>query len=111
MEQGVKYKGVAVFMDGKEWIVPSLSVRQFRDNFEKLTKDMGELSAGNFAEKLTELMPIIKMALNRNYPELSEDQILDMLDLSTFPTVIQAIAAASGMRKAEPGESDPVKVN
>lgn len=107
----VKFAGVAVFMNGKNWIVPSLSVRQFKDNVKFLTKDFGEVSAENFGEKVDELIPVILLALKRNYPDITADDLLDMLDLSTLPLVVQAVAAASGMKKVAPGEPQPVLVN
>jgi hypothetical protein len=33
----VKFRGIPVYFDGKERILPSLSVRQFRDNVALLT--------------------------------------------------------------------------
>lgn len=32
-----KYEGASVYMDGKEWIVPALSLRQFRDYHQTLS--------------------------------------------------------------------------
>jgi hypothetical protein len=109
----VKFKGVPVYMDGEIWIVPSLSVRQFRDNFDKLQKGFGSLTPENISEKVDETMPVILMALNRNYPDLTPDRLIDMLDMSTLPEVFQAIAAASGTKRiasteGAAGESEPV---
>jgi hypothetical protein len=102
-----KYRGVAIWMDGKEWIVPALSVRQFRDNYAKLTTPVGEVSNENVQEQFDRFVPIIGLALRRNYPELSDEKLFDMLDLSTFKEAIYAVQAASGLRAKEAGEATP----
>ena len=97
-----KYEGVPVYMDGREWIVPALSLRQFKQHYKMLLDT--DLTPDNFPEKFPERFLIVLEAFQRNYPDLTEEKLLDMIDLRTFLTVMQAIAAASGMRPARPGE-------
>jgi purine nucleoside permease len=104
MQEEVKYHGVPVFMDGREWIVPALGVKQFKEHHKALTADMGELTAENFINKLDQTLPIIAAALRRNYPDITIDKLEEMVDMATFPILLKAIAAASGMRVAAPGE-------
>ena len=106
--QQPKYRGVAVYFDSREWIVPPLSVRQFRDNLALLTEPVGEITPANMVERMNKFVPVIGMALRRNYPELSDEMLFDMLDLSTFVEVVRAVQAASGMRAVRPGEAQPV---
>jgi len=103
----VKYRGIAVFFDGREWIVPPLSVRQFRDNIKLLTEPVGEVNPDNAVERMSRFVPVIGMALRRNYPDVTDDHLLDALDISTFGEVMRAVQAASGMKVARPGEARP----
>jgi hypothetical protein len=102
-----KYRGIPVFLDGRELIVPALSVRQFRDNIGLLVEPIGEVKPENVAERIGKFMPIIGMALRRNYPDLTDDTLLDMIDLDSFPEIIRAVQAASGMKAVRPGEAQP----
>lgn len=97
-----KYDGTAVYMDGREWIVPALSVRQFREHHQTLSVSYNV--ADDYAAYLKERLPIALAAMQRNYPELTEEQLLDMLDLKTFLDVWRAIQNVSGLRSATPGE-------
>jgi len=103
-----KYRGVPVFFDGREFIVPPLSVRQFRDNLALLTEPIGELTAENAVQRMNKFVPVIGMALRRNYPELSDEHLFDALDLSTFVEALVAVQKASGMKAGAPGEAHPV---
>lgn len=95
----VKFRGVTVYFDGQEWIVPPLSVRQFRDNLELLTMPVGEITPANAVERMNKFVPVIGLALRRNYPELTDERLLDALDLATFAEVVRAVQAASGMKR------------
>lgn len=103
-----KYRGVAIYFDGQERIVPPLSVRQFRDHLELLTEPVGEVSPTNAVDRMTKFIPVIGMALRRNYPDLSDDYLLDALDLKTFVEALLAVQTASGMKVGKPGEAPPV---
>jgi hypothetical protein len=100
-----KYEGVPVYLDGREYIVPSLSVRQFREHYAKLTAP--QAAGETVAQFLEDRIPIICAALRRNYPGVTEDQLLDIIDLGSFDVITKAIQAASGMKRVKPGESTP----
>jgi hypothetical protein len=101
-----KYDGVGVYMDGKEWVIPALSVRQFRQHYQTLLDS--DITPENYPMKMAERISIVLAAMQRNYPEITEEQLLDMIDLRSFLTIWLAIQSASGLRPATPGESQPV---
>ena len=102
MNQKPKFEGVPVWMDGQEWTIPPLSVRQFRAHYTTLLDT--DVTPENWQEKVESRLPILLAAVQRNYPDVTEEQLLDMLDLKTFNVAMQAIANASGLRAAKPGE-------
>ena len=98
------YRGVPVFMAGRTYIVPALSLRQFEENTEALTSPI----EGKALDVFKRSVPIIGLALRRNYPEITDDDLFDMLDLESFSTVMRAVQNASGMKPVTPGEAtDP----
>lgn len=104
MDQATKprFEGITVYMDGREWVIPPLSVRQFRTYYSTLLDT--DVTPENWQQKVEAKLPIVLAAIQRNYPDITEEQLLDMLDLKTFTMVMAAIANASGLRAARPGE-------
>lgn len=101
MSQQLKFLGVPVFMNGQNYYIPSLSTRQFRENEENLTKVIeGETANQQFAR----LIPVVGLAFRRNYPEVTDDQLEDWLDLRTFKLAIRAMQDAAGVEAVSAGE-------
>lgn len=108
MPEETKYRGVPIYFDGREWIVPPLSVKQFRDHIALLTTPIGEISSENTAKRMGEFVPVVGMALRRNYPDITDEYLFEALDLATFIQALVAVQKASGMKVPEPGEARPV---
>jgi hypothetical protein len=105
------YEGTPIYMAGKVWIVPGLSVRQFKQHFPILAKSTQVPEGAGIEEvsrvlnaSLDERLPVILAAMQRNYPDLKQEDLEDMLDASNVPAVMLAISRGSGMRPAKPGE-------
>lgn len=100
-----RYQGVPVFVAGEMLLVPSLSMLQFQQFFEPLKAGWsgGEDQAA-FDEGLATYIPIIGAALRRNYPEITDQDLLQNLDLLTFGVMVKAVQNASGLRPVTPGE-------
>lgn len=108
MAEETKYRGVPVFLGGREYLVPSLSVRQYREHAELLAKPIHAASDAEMIEVLDKYVPLIGAAMRRNYPELRDEDLLDMVDLGNFRELVTAISGASGLRVVNPGEAAPV---
>lgn len=100
----IKFKGVAIFMNGQQYIVPSLSLRQFREHFTALTEPIEAADGDGLFAQFKKYVPIIALALQRNYEDVTEEQLFDWLDLNTFRQTFLAVQAASGMKVEAPGE-------
>jgi hypothetical protein len=50
------------------------------------------------------LFPVLYLAFKRNYPDVTEEQFADMLDLRSYSEVTSAVMAESGVKPAAPGE-------
>ena len=96
-------EGATINMGGKDWIVPPLNL--------KGVKTLGpKLDAMNAATSRYELLPIIAeialAALQRNYPDLTADQVEDLIDMGNSQRVVEAVLGQSGLKKA--GEAPAV---
>lgn len=86
-----------VFADGQKRVVYPLTIRQLR----KFLKAAGDLKADgdNLSdEDIDKMIIAAKVALEKEFPLISEDELEDMLDLRSFN---ELIAAAMG---ADPNE-------
>lgn len=105
MSDEVLYRGITVFFQGKEWIVPSLSVGQFEDNYDKLTKIEPVTDQKSLKKQFSTLLPIIGLAIRRNYPDVRDEDLRNWLDLATFKVCLRAVQNMSGLTEGTPGEA------
>jgi hypothetical protein len=99
--------GVKIDLGGGEWIVPPLNLRtleKFYPVIESWTQPRE-----NALDYLREVAEFIHAALVRNYPDLTLDDVKDLVDLKNVQMVIPAILEASGFaRGAGEGQGDPL---
>jgi hypothetical protein len=103
MERAMKlrFPGVPVYFNGQNYYIPSLSTRDFRENLEKLAGVSGETPV---AEVWESHIPIIGLAIRRNYPEITDKLLEEYLDLHTFNEAYKACMKASGVKPVNEGE-------
>jgi hypothetical protein len=105
MPQGTpKFKGVALFMNGQSYLVPSLSLDQFEEHYAALTEPVAEVEGVGLFEQFKKYVPIIGVAIRRNYPEVTDVELREWLDLNTFREAFLAVQASSGLKVSTPGE-------
>jgi hypothetical protein len=100
----IPFQGVPFYMNGQKYYIPSLSLKQFRDNQAILTETAGEVTSDNLQEQFSKYIPLIRLAVNRNYPDITEDDLWEWLDLGTFREIFLIVQSASGMKPVSPGE-------
>ena len=97
--------GVLINIGTKTYTVPPLNFKRLR-----LLKPEIELLAGvsgaPSAEQMDAMIQIIHSALERNYPELSKEDVEEMLDLGNAPKVLNAIMGVAGFQAS--GETTAV---
>lgn len=87
--------GVPVQIGTKTYVIAPLTFRQLK----QLTPQLNSLPQGRpSAEQLEPVMDVIAAALSRNYPELTRDQLEDMIDISNMGAVVLAALNASGLK-------------
>jgi len=99
-----KFKGVAIFMNGQDYLVPSLSLDQFEEHYKTLTDPVEAAEGDTLFAQFKKYVPVILLALQRNYPEVTVADLRDWLDLNTFREAFLAVQGSSGLTVATPGE-------
>lgn len=97
--------GVTVKIGRRDFIVPPLNL--------KAVKRIGQLvpvmlREDGSAESIDAAVEVIHMAVRRNYPDLTREELEEELDLGNLAAVSLQIAEASGLvPKQTPGETTP----
>jgi hypothetical protein len=89
--------GVTVAMGGRDWIVPSLTLGQLRRLMPKV-RQLTEIGASMGEPQISVLVDIVTAALQRNYPEMTTDQVENFLDLGNASAVLNAVLTGSGLK-------------
>ena len=100
----LNFPGVPVYMNGRKYYIPSLSTRDFTTNYDMLT--VGEAEGEKPTVGFERFIPIIGLAVRRNYPDVTDAMLDDWLDLYTFPLAIKAVQSASGMTPVTDAEGE-----
>jgi 1-deoxy-D-xylulose 5-phosphate reductoisomerase len=87
--------GVPISLGGNQYTVPALSLGQVK----RLMPDIDSVTANGTPQDqvVSSAIKITTAALSRNYPEITAEQVEEMLDLSNFKTVLDAVMGISGL--------------
>lgn len=96
--------GVWVQMGLEEYRIPPLGFGALKDIGERMKILQGIKDIPN-ADQLACVAEIVQLAMKRNYPDITVDNILDMLDMGNFHEVLGAVLATAGYRRAAEGEA------
>lgn len=88
--------GVIIEMGGTDYTVPPLNFAAVKKVAAKLPslKDMKGGLPDN--EQIDTMVEIIHLAMKRNYPEITADELIELLDMGNVMRVIEAIMSGSG---------------
>ncbi|HZT90207.1 MAG TPA: hypothetical protein VFA12_19730, partial [Stellaceae bacterium] len=96
--------GVQIAMGGREWIVPPLTLGQMRRLLPQIMR-LKDFGAGLGGEEIEVIVELVTAALKRNYPDMTAEEVEELVDLGNARHVVQAILTGSGLRPA--GEERP----
>ncbi|OQS41131.1 hypothetical protein [Chromobacterium haemolyticum] len=104
MTELVKIKGISVLLNGKAYVIPPLNLaalEQLQDRLEQFDGGIGK-------ESISTVLDATTAALKRNYPDLTRDQVAELVDVANMAEVMEAIMDVSGLkRKAQEVEGQP----
>ena len=89
--------GVAVAMGGQDWLVPPLTLGQLRRLMPKV-RQLTEIGASMGEAQIGVLVEIVAAALQRNYPDVTAENVENLLDLGYASAVLNAVLTGSGLK-------------
>jgi len=93
-------EGVTIRIAGRDWMVPALTFKQLR-RLQPQIELLATIGAAATPEQIAAVSEIVRAALSRNYPELTTDDVEEMLDLGNAARIIGAILRGSGLNSGE----------
>lgn len=105
----VKHKGIPVVLGNETYIVPPLALGALEQLQSRVANFNGDIRD---AEQVATVIDAAHSALRRNYPEITRDELCELLDVANMTEVFEAVMDVSGLkrRKLEAGESqEPAK--
>lgn len=92
--------GTIVNIGGTDYTVPPLSFKQLRRLLDKINL-IGSIEGVPSDEQMGAIVEVVHTALARNYPDITTDQLENILDLGNSARVVQAIMGVSGLEQGE----------
>jgi hypothetical protein len=88
-------EGTTVMMGGQGWVIPPLNLKSVR----KIQPLIPVLNAMDIAspEAVDAMVELVFIALQRNYPDVTKDQVEDMVDLGNLQGIVNAVMNVSGL--------------
>jgi len=98
-----KFEGIPVKLGGVEYVIPSLSTKEARRLWPDILA-MDGATMETIPEKQQKMLAVIHAAMRRNYPNLSLEDLDDLVDMRNIRVLVNAAVGASGL---EPGGAPP----
>ena len=98
MDQPVKIDGPTVRMGGRDLVLAPLNFRQLRVTLKEAIQN---LQAPDVDVRMDSIELIIHGSLSRNYPDMTLDEVRDLIDMQNVWSLVQAILEIAGLKKAQ----------
>ena len=87
-------KGVTLNLGGREFVIPPLSMKGLRELAPQwpTLQGMGDVPTG---PQIDVVLGVVHTALIRNYPDLTRDELDELLDLGNLAKALMAVMGAS----------------
>lgn len=106
-DQTPRFEGEEISLGGDKYVVPALSLRQIRELAPKLDKLDAEGAGLPQAEQIGAVVDVMHAALSRNYPDMTKEQLLDLIDLGNMGAMIKAAMRTSGLAEKKVAAGAP----
>lgn len=104
----IKVKGIPFDFNGRVLVIPPLSLgalEQLQDRLANMREDMGD------PEYIGTVIDTVHAALGRNYPDMTREEVADLIDLENMQEAMACAMDVSGLKRkaleaAEGGDDD-----
>lgn len=98
--------GVKIKLGGADRIVAPLNIKTIRKLSPKLHLVFNVDTSKPISEEVWDtLVEAVMASLRRNYPEITQDEVEEFLDLRNMGPIMRAVMASSGLVETNSGEA------
>lgn len=97
--------GKDIELGGGKYVVPPLTLGALQRFQARLSSYSGTLNA----EDVQTVIEVATAALQRNYPDMTTDQVADLIDLGNIQEVFMAVMSVSGLAPQGEAKAAPAK--
>lgn len=100
-----RFEGVPVGLGGITYTVPPLSLGALRRLWPRIQTLRSAEGGGATPDQLNVMLEVLHAAIARNYPELTLDELAELVDVRNVAAIADQVMSASGITagKAGPG--------
>lgn len=95
--QTVKFDGEVVTLGGREYVIPSLSVKQARKLWQTVLSLNEGITTANLPDKYAQAVTLIHAAMTRNYPDLTLEDLEDLVEIKNLRRLVLIVSGQSGV--------------
>jgi hypothetical protein len=99
----VRFKGVAIELGGAPYVLPPLSLGALEDFEQRLES----FSALKVIDQVRLVVDLVHRALRRNYPELTRDEVRELVDTDNAFDLFAKVLSVSGLTQGEADAGNP----
>ena len=94
----VRIKGVTVELNGTNYVIPPIALGALEQLQERIGAFDGNVQD---AKQISTVIDCAHAALRRNYPEMTREQVADLIDIANMGDVFAAVMDVSGLKRKE----------
>lgn len=92
----VKHKGIPVVLGEQTFIVPPLALGALEQLQDRVASFNGDIRD---AAQVATVIDAGHAALKRNYPEITREEVADLIDVGNMAEVFEAVMDVSGLKR------------
>ena len=107
MSKQAFYEGIEITVRGEKYIFPGLSLAQLEENMQEI-EEIQNLTDEDGLKMIGKISRFLYLAFSRNYPEITEAEFKNMIDLRMAVQLFKQILSESGFEQGVPGSGETV---
>ncbi len=96
--QMTKHKGIPVQLGETTFVIPPLALGALEQLQDRIAAFKGDIRD---ATQVATVLDAAHSALKRNYPEMTRDEVADLVDVGNMAEVFEAVMDVSGLKRKE----------
>jgi hypothetical protein len=93
-----RFPGERVRLGEQEYVIPSLSVKQAKELWPDILQINQGLTVETLPQKYELIIKVLHAAFTRNYPNITVDQLNDLVDLGNIKKLQLIVMGQSGFK-------------